>query len=209
VAAVAWFGPFLTRDRETISSVPTPQPLVRQGVEVKPREQACIDEVTFDTDSEIVELAALKSRQPGPPLALAAEAVGYRAETSVDGGYDQPAVMRAGLEPPQHSTMGTLCIRNAGDRPVDLLASNDPRTNSLRSTTRLGESPIVEDVSVRLLAADSGTVVERAGELVGRAAAFKPPVLGTPLLWLVLLLVVVGVPAGGLYALASSFRESS
>ena len=66
-----------------------------------------------------------------------------------------------------------------------------------------------QDVSVRLLAADSGTVVERAGELVGRAAAFKPPVLGTPLLWLVLLLVVVGVPAGALYALASSFRESS
>ncbi len=65
------------------------------------------------------------------------------------------------------------------------------------------------DISVRLLAADGGSVLERAGEMVDRAAAFKPGLFGAPvLLWLVLLLVAVGVPAAAVYSMLSSFRES-
>jgi hypothetical protein len=60
-----------------------------------------------------------------------------------------------------------------------------------------------------LLSTDRGSVLERAGELVDRLAAFKPGVFGAPpFLWLVLLLVAVGVPAAAVYSILSSFRES-
>lgn len=209
VAAVLWFVPYLTRERPVISSVPAPAPVAAvEGVEVPPDEQACVDEVSFDGDSEVVELTALAGKRPGPSLEVVANADGYRAETTVPGGYDRPALVRADLNPPERSAIGTLCIRNAGDRRVALLSTNDVRTSSLRSTTRVGGEPVPQDVSVRLVAAESGTVVDRAGELVARAAAFKPPLLGAWLIWLVLLLAAVGVAAGALYALASSFRES-
>jgi hypothetical protein len=209
VAAVLWFVPYLTREREAISSVPATAPVVAvDGVAVRPGEQACVDELAFDADSEIVELTALAGKRPGPPLEVTAEADDYRGEASVEGGYDRPAVLRAPLQPPERSAIGALCIRNAGDRPVAFLATSDSRTSSLRSTTRVGGDPVAQDVSVRLLAAESGTVVDRADELVARAAAFKPRLLGTAVIWLVLLLVAAGVAAGTLYALASSFRGS-
>jgi hypothetical protein len=210
IAALLWFIPYLTRDREAISSVAAPQPVVAvQSVGVKPREQACIDEVTFDDDSEIVELTALAAKRPGPPLELTAEAGGYVARASADGGYDRPALLRVPLDPPQRSTIGTLCIRNAGSVSISLMATSDNRTSSLRSTTRVDGRAVPPDISMRLLASESGTVVDRAGELVARVAAFKPTLLGTGLIWLVLLLVAGGVAAGALYALASSFRGSA
>jgi hypothetical protein len=206
-ACVAWFGPYLTRQRETVSSVPVPAPFFSlESLGVGPGQEACLDEVTFATDSDIVEVTALAAKRRGPPLALMAEAEGYHARTTIDGGYDRPAQLRASIHPPERSAIGTLCIRNTGKRPVALLSTSDARTTSLRSTTRVGGEPVVQDVSVRLLADENGTVLGRAGEMIERAAAFKPPLLGTPLLWLMLVLVAGGVAAGALYALVSSFR---
>ncbi len=209
VAAVVWFVPYLTRERETVSSVPAPAPVAAvEDVAVEPGERACIDEVTFDTDSEVVELTAIAGRRPAPPLEVTAAAGGYRANADLAGGYSRPALLRVQLQPPERSTIGTLCIRNAGSPPVALLATSDGRTSSERSTTRVGGDPAPEDVSVRLLGAEGGSVVDRAGELVDRTAAFKPPALGAVVIWVVLLLVAGGVAAGALYALASSFRGS-
>jgi len=155
-----------------------------------------------------VELTAMAGKRPGPPLELTAAAGSYRARASVDGGYDRPAPLHVPLDPPGSSAIGTLCIRNAGRSPVALLATSDARTSSLRSTTRVDGEAVPEDISMRLLASDGGSVVDRAAELVTRVAAFKPALLGTGLIWLVALLVAGGVAAGALYALASSFRES-
>ena len=64
-------------------------------------------------------------------------------------------------------------------------------------------------MSVRLLSTDSGTVLERIGEMVDRAAAFKPGLFGAPVfLWLLLLLVAVGVPAVAVYSMLLSFRDA-
>jgi uncharacterized protein YlzI (FlbEa/FlbD family) len=78
-----------------------------------------------------------------------------------------------------------------------------------RPTTRLDGVEVVPDITVRLLSTDVGSVMERAGEMVNRAAAFKPGVLAAPVfLGLVLLLVAVGVPAAAVYSIVSSFRRS-
>jgi hypothetical protein len=210
IACVAWFVPYLTRDREDVSGVPVPPPFFAQEkVELKPGSEACLSDVAFDTDAEIVEVTALAGTRTGPRLRVAAAGRGYKETAMIEGGYSPPAVLRARIDPPKHSVLGTLCIGNRGKRRVALLATTDVRTVVARSTTRLDGVEVVPDVTVRLLSTDVGSVMERAGEMVNRAAAFKPGVLGGPVfLWLVLLLAVVGVAAAAFYSMVSSFRGS-
>jgi hypothetical protein len=210
IAFVAWFLPYLTRDREDISSVPVPPPFfVQEKVALNPGSEACLSDVAFDTDSEIVELTALAARRPTPALTVVADAPGYRRIAAVKAGYAPPVVLKAPLDPPERSVIGTLCIRNRGERRVALLGTTDVRTVVARPTTRIDGKEVVPDITVRLLSAEGGSVLERAGEMVDRAAAFKPGLFGAPaFLWLVLVLVAVGVPAGAVYSMLSSFRES-
>jgi hypothetical protein len=210
IAFVAWFAPYLTREREDVTGVPVPPPFFAQEkVRLDPGSEACLSDVALDTDSEIVELTALAGRPPRPRLAVVARAAGYRATAVFEGDYVPPSALRAGIAPPEQSLIGTLCIANRGRRPVDLLGTTDPRTVVARSTTQIDGEEVVPDVSVRFLAAGDGSVIARAGEMVNRVAAFKPGLFGAPvLLCLVLLLVAVGVPAAAVYSIVSSFRES-
>jgi hypothetical protein len=210
IACIAWFVPYLTRERDNVSGVPVPTPLfVQDQVQLRPGSEACLSDVAFDTDAEIIELTALRGKSPGPRLAVIAEGPGYRETTALPGGYTPTAVLRADIDPPERSLIGTLCIANRGQRRVALLATSEARTVVARPTTRVDGTEVAPDVTVRLLSTDRGSVLERAGELVDRVAAFKPGVFGAPLLlWLVLLLVAVGVPAAALYSILSSFRES-
>ena len=209
LASLAWFIPYLTRERETVSAVAVPPPFFSlESIGLGPGDEACLGEVAFDTDSEVVELTALEARRTGPPLEIVAEGEGYSARAMIEGGYERPALLRAPIEPPERSVIGTLCVQNRGDRGVGLLATSDARTNVVRSVTTVEGEELALDLSVRFLAADSGSVLDRAGEMLDHASAFKPALLGTPLLWVVFLLVAVGIAGGALYSVGSSFRGS-
>jgi len=210
MASIAWFVPYLTRERTDVSGVPVPPPLfTEERVGLNPGSEACLSEVAFDTDAEIVELTALAGRGPSPRLAVVAKGPSYRQTAVIEGGYAPRSVLRARISPPEHSVIGTLCIDNHGKRRIALLGTTDVRTVIARATTRIDGVEVVPDISVRFLSTDSGSVLERAGELVSRAAAFKPGLFGAPVfLWLVLLLVAVGVPAAAVYSMLSSFRGS-
>jgi hypothetical protein len=210
IACIAWFIPYLTREREDVSGVPVPPPyFAEERVGLNRGSEACLAEVAFNTDAEIVELTALASGRPSPRLSVVAEGPGYRQTAIIEGGYTPPSVLRARISPPQRSVIGTLCIANRGRRRVALLGTTDVRTVIARATMRIDGVDVVPNISVRFLSTDSGSVLERAGEMVDRAAAFKPGLFGAPVfLWLVLLLVVVGVPAAAVYSMLSSFRDS-
>ena len=210
IAGLAWFVPYLTREREAVSGVPVPWPFfVQEKVNLKPGSEACLSEVAMDTDADFAELNVLAGKRPGARLALAFEGQGYRETATVPAGYRPPTAVRASLDPPDRSVIGTLCIRNTGERRVPLLGTSDPRTVVARPTTQVDGEEVVTDVSVRFLSADSGSVLERLGEMMTRVASFKPGVFGAPaLLWLMLVLVAVGIPTAASYALLSSFRGS-
>jgi hypothetical protein len=207
-AAAYWVVPYLTRERETVSGVPVPKPLaVNEQVPLSAGQEACLDHVAFNRDSEIVEFTVLSRMRSGPPLRIRAAAGPYRTRAAVDRGYRAPAVVRADIDPPEPSRLGRICLANRGRRAVVLLGTREPRTLS-RAVTTIDGAPSAADISLRFLAAEPGTVPERLGSLVDRISAFKPTVLEQPILWLVLALVVVGVPALALYALAAGFREA-
>jgi hypothetical protein len=210
IACVAWFIPYLTREREDVSGVPVPPPFFAQEkVGLEPGSEACLSDVAFETDAEIVELTALASRRPSPPLTVVAEAPGYLETARIEGGYAPPSVLRASVDPPKRSVIGTLCIRNRGKRRVAVLGTTDARTVVARSTTQIDGVEVVPDITVRFLSTEGGSLRERAGEIVDRAAAFKPGLFGMPVfVWLILLLVAVGLPAAAVYSILSSFRGS-
>jgi hypothetical protein len=208
IACVAWFGPYLTRERQNLAGVPVPPPFFAQTpVKIGSGSEACLSDVAFDTDAEFVQLTALSA--PRPPLEVVARAPGYRKTGRVPGGLEALSTMFARIDPPERSVIGTLCIRNRGKRRILLLGTNDGRTSVGRPVTRIDGAEIAPDISVTLYAADNGSVLERLGELVDRAAAFKPGLFGLPpLLWIVLLLAALGIPAAAVYAMLSSFREA-
>jgi hypothetical protein len=209
IACVAWFIPYLTRDREDVSGVPVPPPyFAEERVGLNRGSEACLFEVAFDSDAEIVELTALAARRPSPRLAVVAAGPGYRQTAIIEGGYKPPSALRARISPPRRSLIGTLCIANRGKRRVALLGTTDVRTVIARAEMRVDGVEVVPDISVRFLSGDSGSVLERADKLVDRAAAFKPSLFGPVFIWLVVLLVALGVPAAAVYSMLSSFRDS-
>jgi hypothetical protein len=210
IACVAWFVPYLTRERVDVAGVPVPTPFVAQApVEMDPGSEACLSDVAFDTDNELVEVTALSAPRPRSPMEIIARAPGYRETAAVPRDYEPVTPFYARIDSPERSVIGTLCIRNRGKRRVDLLGTTDARTAVGRTVTRIDGAEVAPDITVRLLSADNGSVLERLGQLVDRAAAFKPGLFGAPVfVWMVVLLVAIGAPAAVVYSMLSSFRDS-
>jgi hypothetical protein len=210
IALIAWFVPYLTRERQNVAGVPVPTPVIAQApVKMVPGSEACLSDVAFDTNAELVELMALAPPRRRPPIEVVARAPGYSEAAFVTGGNEAPTWLYARIDPPSRSVIGTLCITNRGEQRVDLLGTTDARTATGRPVTRIDGAEITPDISVRLLAESPGSVLERLGQLVDRAAAFKPGLFGWPvLLWLTMLLAAIGLPAAATYAIVASFRDS-
>jgi hypothetical protein len=210
IASIAWFVPYLTRERQDVAGVPVPPPFIAQvPVGMGPGSEACLSDVAFDTDAELIEVVAFKVPRPRPPIEIVARAPGYRATSSATGGNEPLAGLYARIDPPDRSVIGTLCIRNRGERRIELLGTTDARTATGRPITRIDGVEVAPDISVRLLSADAGSVLERLGQLVDRVAAFKPGLFGASvLLWLMVLLAVIGIPAAAIYSILASMRES-
>jgi hypothetical protein len=210
IALFVWFLPYLTRERENVAGVPVPPPLIAQTpVRMEPGSEACLSDVAFDTEAELVELTALTAPRPRPPMEIVAEAPGYHETATAPGGNEALTALYARIAPPKRSVVGTLCIRNRGKRRIDLLGTTDPRTAVGRPVTSIDGEEVAADITVRLLSTHPGSVFERLGQLVDRVAAFKPGLFGMPVfLWMVLLFTAVGVPAAAVYSILSSFRNS-
>jgi hypothetical protein len=207
VAAVDLFIPYLTRERETVAGVPVPPPFaVQENIRLKPGEQICMGEVAMDVDAEVAEFTVVGEARSGPPLRVSARAPGYRAIARVRGGYGAPQTMRVPLEPPSRSLLADFCLANRGRHKVDLLGTHEPRTAS-RPVARVDGREVAPDLTLRFLSEDTGSVTARLGTLIDRMSAFRPPVLEKPVLWLLLVLTVLVLPAGAVYAVVSSFRD--
>jgi hypothetical protein len=205
VAAVAVFVPYLTRDREAVAGVPVPPPFsVQENIPLRPGEEVCLDSVAIDASAEIAEFGVASETKSGQPLRVSATAPGYRSSSRVSGGYASPMTLRVPLEPPSQSLLAEFCVANRGKRKVDLLAAHEPRTAS-RPVASVDGQVVAPDMALRFLEDGSGNVVDRIGSLVDRMAAFHPPVLEKPVLWLVLALLVLALPAGAIYAVVASF----
>jgi hypothetical protein len=205
LAAILWI-PWATEKRAIVASTPVPPPVFGiTPVPVKAGSTACLQNVTFYSRTRIGELSVTNTRGGGSPLAITATAPGYRSTARVPGGYDPDGAIRFGLARPSKSVLGQLCIRNAGRRTVNLVATNELRT--------LGRPTLVVDgaaqpVDAKLVFFDDvrQSYAGRIGEILGHAANFLPSFLPRGVLFLLGLLALVGIPIAMTAALVSSAR---
>jgi hypothetical protein len=212
VVGIDAFIPYLTRERDTVASVPVPEPFgAAENIPLAPGQELCLDAVAMDVDAEIAEFTVISKTKSGPPLRVSAIASGYDATGDVEGGYNRrwtgrypPQPVRVQLDPPTRSLLAQFCISNRGDRTVDMFAAHDARTAS-RPVARVDGQEVAPDPALRFLSTRSESVLARLGSLIDRASAFHPTVFETPVIWLLLALLVFVLPASAIYALASSF----
>lgn len=201
LALIVWGIPWLTRDRPDVTSTPTPPPFSTvTPISLAPGQRACSSKVAFSPDTRSLVVLAAKQEGPTPPLRITARAPGYHAGATVPGGYEGLTSLAATVPGPQRSVLGEVCVENTGRRTVQLQGTTEGRIQN-RAVTSVDGEPIEAKLSLILTEGANRSLADRPGEVLDRIAAFKPPFVGRVSLAIFALLVLVGVPAGVLYAI--------
>ncbi|UGS38756.1 hypothetical protein [Capillimicrobium parvum] len=201
LALLVWGIPWVTKERADVTSTPTPPAFSTvTPITLSPGSRACESSVAFSPQTRSLILLAAKQDGPTPPLRITARAPGYRAGVTIPGGYAGLSSLVAAVPPPQGSVLGEVCVENAGRRKVQLQATAEGRIQN-RATTSVDGEPVQPKMTLLLTEGVNRSLADRPGEILDRIAAFKPPFVGSVSLALLALLVVVGVPAGVLYAI--------
>jgi hypothetical protein len=208
LAAFLWI-PWATEKRVVVASTPVPPALFSvTPIPLGPGQSACMNQVTLDPNSQIVEIGVDTGGKPGPPLDVAATGRGYRATTRVPGGYTDtngPA-LQFGLEPPRRALLARLCIRNSGERSLKLDGTNEFRTSG-RPSLEIDGAPQEVDARLLIYARERTSYASRIGDIFDHASTFTPGFLGAPVLIVLGLLALLGIPAATFAALAAAARE--
>jgi hypothetical protein len=185
------FAPFLLRDRDLVASTPSPRPLF--NVTFIPVDgQLCVSDVTIPHDARELRF---QLRTPGP-VRVTLSAHGYRAMATGTGAV--------GITPPRTTRLGTVCLRP--QRRGELTGTTEPRTLS-RPHGAVDGRPIATDAYLAFYARRQASALAETPQIVHRMGAFRPGVVGPWLLWPLLALVVLGIPAALLAALLAGARR--
>ena len=208
LAAVVWAGP-LTRERPAVTSTAAPAPVEdASDLVVEPGETLCATRIVLGPRSEVAELHQRMDRDDElPPLTVTASGPGYRsAPAEVPGGESGRRQLLVPIDPPREELIGELCVRNDGDESARLLGTTELRTYT-RLQTELDGEPVDADLTLAFYRAEPQSAVARLPVLVERMAALRGFVGFEPLVWLVLVAVLLGVPLLVLRALAGALRD--
>jgi hypothetical protein len=206
VGAILWI-PWATKQRTVTASTAVPPPLFGiTPAPLRPGQTACMKQVTLDPSSQVGQIGVTTGGKPGPALAITASAPGYRATSQVPAGYTDSAAVHFSLTPPRKPVIGQLCIRNAGGRATSLNATAEFRTMG-RATLEMNGVPQPYDAQLAFLSTKEQSYAGRIGATFKHAAEFTPGFLGRPVLILLGLLALIGIPLGSIAALAIAARS--
>src|SRR4051794_27650316 len=184
VGVFALLVPGLVRKRDFPAEVPTPPGLGSQRVVLARGATACWPDIVVEHHAR---QARLWTATPGADLVVRLDGAGYhsagRALVAPGGELRVPVVA-----PPGDVVVRT-CVANRGRRPV-----------ALRAATR-------DRPWFGLYEARRTSLLRRLGPTMGRATAFRPAFVVSPLLWVVVLLAFVGIPIAVVAAVAAAGRR--
>jgi hypothetical protein len=208
IGALAFYRPCLGRDREAFAEVPSPPALFgASAFTVPPHGSACMSQVTVTPDSALVSfgLRPVPGRAVGPPVDLTLTAPGYHAVVHVPGGYPGGAATLP-VAAPRRPVIATACFTNRGRAPVLLTGTIEPRTIS-RSRLVLDGQEVFGDISIGFLQARPTPLIDRLGQVFGRASNLTDGLIPAWLVWVIAILVAFGVPAGIVAAFWTALAE--
>jgi hypothetical protein len=198
-------APWATERRQLLSSVPGPAPVTQiTPLRLAPGARACTAEVALDRHSGVARLIAAPGVGHGPPLTVTVRAGSWRAAGRVAAGYRENAYLDAPFAPPPGDRLATVCVRNAGRRPVALVSSAETPTQT-RQITRIGTTQ-QPDLTLSILEPGRRSLLDAAPRILARAAAYKAGFLRGWMVALLALATVLLVPAGAIWALWRALR---
>ena len=200
--------PWLTRERTIVSSTPTSVPRTEVAeVRLRQDEQVCVRGFGLSGDAQALQLIVAKAGRATtpPPLQVEVLAGAYRSTARLEGGYVFNVPVLVALRPPPRELEDVrACVRNLG-ATVALVGTTTPRELS-DVDVRLDERPIETQPSLAFVERRPASVLSRGGEILERVSAFRPFPAHPALLGLLALLVLFGVPAAVVAALALAGR---
>ncbi|HEV7772187.1 MAG TPA: hypothetical protein VGO48_02725 [Conexibacter sp.] len=207
LGAATQFLPRLTQRGDVVSSTPVRADLASvQPIVLAPGARACLEQVTLDAAARIaqVTIASTAGGNAGTRLALETSGAGDRATATAIVAPGQAGPLDIPFTPPPHGAIGTVCVRNTGAHRVALAGTADPRALT-RSTIVIDGARQGQAFSLTLREAGDRSLLNRVSQLVDRTAALSA--VGPWLLWLLIPLLLLGVPAGVVAALRIALRD--
>lgn len=205
LGALVFFVPWLGEERGVVASTPAPPGLFGSTtVKIEPEQNACLNNVTFDERSELARFLVGTYGKPGPKITVTLEAGSYRSVGRAEG-YPDNQLLTVPIEPPEESTLGTICITNLGETPLALGATIEPRS-SARPDPAVNNQTFPGEIGLSFLEAKPRSLAGRVGDVLDHMSAFRP--LEPWLLWPLLLLTIVGIPALAVLAVRAAFSEA-
>lgn len=203
--------PWLTRERQFVSSTPTSlSTIALTDLRLRHKGLLCVRGFGLDSTAEGLQVLVHDVVKAGrtPPLRVVVRAPGYRSVGRLAGGYPFNAPVVVPIHPPAHDVDGAqACIRNQG-RTIALVATAVPRELA-KVSVRLDGSTVVPQPWFTFVQRPGASVLNRFGEILDRVAAFRPFPAVPILLGVLALLVVVGVPLAVVGALALAERADA
>jgi hypothetical protein len=209
IGVVTIARPYFAKDRDYPASIPQPPSVVSvELVHLKPREAACLHDVVMDTHSERALFQATANGKPTVPLRLDLRGDGYRASVPVPASsYKNEEIINVGVPAPPRDALVTACVTNLGPRPAALLATTAPERGVPYAT--LGDEPITTNPWLGFYEARRTSIADRLPTIFDRMAIFRPPFIGSWLLWPLAALFVFGVPALAVLAYGRALRDDA
>jgi hypothetical protein len=205
---------FLTEPREILASTPSDYTGLTVPLPVPGHGTACVDAILFDTNAGIARFGATApAGTKAPPLEVVASGIEnrryggpYRAVARVPGGWEATRQLDVRLRPPRSDVLGTLCVRNLGDKPIDLVGTAEGRAFNRPSVTVNGV-PTPTELQLHLLEPGRKSLLSRAGDVMEHAATLRP--FGAWWWWLLGLAVVLLAPLGVVVAMRSALAADA
>ena len=203
VLTLVWAG----EKRDVVASTPQPPPLYETDLlGLKPGEKACWGEVTLVPSGTVAQFRVTSEGGPPVPLTFSVSAPGYRSSVDIPATWRDNDLLTARIDPPPRPLHGEACVEHTGTgtNRVGLYAAEDqsPILDASAAGRDKDEIPVL-----RFVEDGPGTVGGHASEIADAIGAFRPGFVGPWLVWLLLVLVVVGLPAGLTFALWRAVRE--
>lgn len=208
--ALVWFVPWLTRDRPAVVGVEGTTPIFEPIalVELGPGQEACLHRATVEPTAERLGVTVGTFGEPGPPLDATLTGRGYVERTRLPGGYRDLQNPLVPIDPPSRTLLARVCIENAGTRPVALYGTTEPRTQA-RAETFVDGKPVPQDLALAFYRAEPRSILERVPLIFERMGFFHPALMGTWLAWVLVPLLLIGMPLLLLWALRRAFAASA
>jgi hypothetical protein len=203
IAAIvpAW----LLEERDYLAVTPQP-PAVEQAtaVELRADARACMNLVALDEYSEEARVhTAAKGRAVPLEITIRGEG-GYFARGRAAADYRMGDVVALPVQAPSRSLTATLCLRNGGSERLFLAAVVDRRRS--RSAVFQNGVAVQPGFVIQFAEAEPVSILERLPDSLRRMTVLRPAFVSEVALWLLLALLVAGIPIIALWAYARALR---